>query len=171
MKLWFVAVCAALLAVPFAGADDGPAVPESVLDTQIIIKDTVRTAQKIKTVDKNIADVNERGEALAKRIEAHNAEHPDGCEYPEDNPHACDGWVAEADTLNTTLRELVAEYRGYRDERATLMSHLAVQRARLRLTPFLDSLTSWEQEVVECARIPSIETAVGCLNDAWERHP
>ena len=104
-------------------------------------------------------------------ITAHNAVHPSGsCTFTEQNPNACDGWIAEAGVLNTRKADLAKEREKQRFRKAELRGHLSMRLVRLRMMALLDGLTEWEREVVACSKLGR-DADRGCLIAAWERHP
>lgn len=145
--------------------------PESYDQVKWLMQDAAQTASKINTINKQIEDVSKRGESLAARMRDHNAQWPNGCVYPADNPHACDHWVQEGNQLNTEMQPLKTEYRTLVSNRGYLRSHQAVNLARLRFNAFFERYTSWEKLVVGCAKMQSDEAAQSCLKSAWEIHP
>jgi hypothetical protein len=153
---------------PTAKAISPPGTYEQV---KWLAQDAAQTASKIDTINKQIEDVSKRGEALATRMRAHNAQWPNGCVYPQDNPRFCDGWVQEGNQLNTEMAPLKAEYQTLRAARGQLNSHQAVTLAQLRFRAFFERYTSWEKMVVGCAQMQSEESAQSCLKTAWEIHP
>ena len=175
MKTLMLSVVALLVAAPAVYAQNAEKKPTdpptSEEEVRWMLNDAVATARQIETLDKELAGINEEGQAAADRIKAHNDLHPGGCYFPVDNPHACDGWVQESKDLNDRLRELVGRHRAATANRSMARSHLSITFARLRLLNFLMLFTDWEQQVRSCMKKTDFETAHRCLVDAWENHP
>jgi hypothetical protein len=146
--------------------------PSSVEEVNTLATEAASTAKKLNVVDAQIKDVNTRGSALAAQMRIHNQIWPNGCVYPPDNPHFCDGWIAEANQMNGKMQSLRAEYNTLTGTRGGLQSHLSTTIARLKLSEFLESkLTPWVNRVVGCSKMESESAARECLAAAWEVHP
>ncbi len=142
----------------------------SVFDTKIVIDEAVSAAREIKSAQAEIDAINAKGNDYGERVKRHNAIYgPGGCKYRND-PSECASWMQEAKKLKEERDALIAELGKARAKKASAESSLAVKLSILKALRILDRLTAWERRVVGCSKL-DIETAVGCLNDAWEAHP
>jgi len=145
--------------------------PPTASQAKMLVADSVRTARQLTALEETLRELDASVAANQASIAAHNAQYPNGqCTYTEENPSACDGWIAEAAELNTAKADLGQQLEKHRFRKAQLRGHLNMRLARMRMMALLDGLTEWEQEVVACSRLRR-DADRGCLIAAWERHP
>lgn len=174
MRRLLVFACLFLASGTFAAAqEEVPVVPKppSASQGKMLVIDAVRTARQLDAVEDKIKEVDASEALNESAIVAHNAQYPSGkCTYTDANPNACDGWIADAEVLNTATADLAKQRQKHLFRKAELRAHLNMRLARLRIMALLDGLTEWEREVVACSKIGR-DADRGCLIEAWEHHP
>jgi hypothetical protein len=115
--------------------------------------------EKIKDVDRRIAD-------LKRRNDAHNARP---CVNPP-NQYVCAQFDEEARTLVTEREQLVAEKVALLQTQQYTRSHYQVVMGRLRIAAFLGCLQPFRDEIVSCSNIADPLEAESCMKDVWANH-
>lgn len=101
---------------------------------QGLLNDAAQTALALKKADQQYAELVPKIQDWQQRLERHNANR---CTYEEGHPEQCAAYTSEAAALNAERDRLLAAYTANDQERRSLKSRLALQKARLRIAAAL----------------------------------
>ncbi len=164
MKRTLFALAVALVTASASSAN--AQAPKTVAEAMAIVRQALDASEEIRSN-------NAKGIVLARRIKEHTRrldEHNANPCTPR-REGDCAEYNDEADRLDEESRSIQNDSKALLAEDAMQRSHFGILMGRLRIAAALAEVSEWVKTVVGCSKIWSLETAVQCLSDAWERHP